>query len=204
MDLAKAGDPYIGNDGREIAPSSQADTGLDEVTDIRRALPLFSKLRVAKNIVIDDLPEQENSQQVVIAAVVGLRMMGLSAVQISEIMNAPLAIVEGIFNGASTQATFEVIYRNMISANSESIQGRIASYAGKAVDTVVSLMETEEVRDDVRLKAAQDILDRSGSNAEQFFADGNESKKSDDELKIVVMSEDGESEKVRVDIKRGR
>lgn len=204
MTLAKEGDPYISGSGTLIEPDNLPDEEIIAVSEERRALPKISTILPQKDLGLDYLPEPDYKQQTVLAAVVGLKLMGVNAVNIAEIMDTDLETIERLTNSPATQKSFEYIFRNIIDSNSTAIQGRIAAYANGAVDTVKELMEDKDVRDDVRLKAAQDVLDRSGTNADQFFATNNETSQQDDELRIVVMDEQGENERVRVDIKKGK
>lgn len=204
MSLARAGDPYIATSGKQIEADALPDEEAFSVEERRKVLPVFKRIGITKQTSIDDLPEPDMQQQTVIGAVVALRLLGLSNVDIAETMGTDVEKVQSIVNLQATQATFERIYQNIIHSNSEHVQGRIASHANSAVDTVVELMEDDETRDDVRLKAAQDILDRSGANAEQFFGETSKSQQNDDELRIVIMDEESQKERVKVDIKRGK
>jgi hypothetical protein len=66
------------------------------------------------------------------------------------------------------------------------------------------MINDEDTRDDVRLKAAQDILDRSGAHPDQFFGETSKSQQNDDELRIVIMDEESKKERVTVELKRGK
>lgn len=203
MELAKPGDPLVANDGSLIEPEHVSSMDVGEVIEKRKVMPAFSQLAPTKQLSIEKLPEPDMQQQTVICAVVGLRLLGLSDVDIAETMNTSLEQLQRIVKLPATQTTFEKAYQNIIHAKSESIQGRIAAHAGEAVDTVFSLMGDEDIRDDVRLKAAQDVLDRSGTHPDQFFSDVTKHDQNDDELRIVFMDEETGQEKVAVEIKKG-
>jgi hypothetical protein len=201
MDLADKDDPYVNNAGKLIEHVGTVENEF-ELADKRRVLPAIKTMGTVREISIDDLPEPDNQMQAAIAAIVGFRLMGLSLVDIAEVMKVGIDKIQSIVSNPAAQITFEKMYRNIISSNSESIQGRISAHAGSAVDTVVSLMTDAEVRDDVRLKAAQDVLDRSGTNADQFFSEGAQNNQADDELRIVFTDASGEKERVSVEIKK--
>lgn len=204
VELAKRDDPYIDGSGKTV---EQNDTTVPDafiMEEKRKILPIFRTLSVTKRTDLDDIPEPDGNQQTVISAVVGMRLLGLSDVDIADLMNTNVDQIQSIVKLPATQATFERIYQNIIHANSEHVQGRIASHANSAVDTVVSLMGDDEVRDDVRLKAAQDILDRSGAHPDQFFGESGKSQQADDELRITIMDEESQKERVNVEIKRKR
>ncbi len=203
MPLAKEGDPYIQGNG-ELLEADAFDSKSDsEIVESRKILPKLKTINPYKEVSIEKLPEPDFSHQTGISAIVGLRLMGVSETDIAEIVDTTLDRVQQVIASPAAQVTFEKIYKNIINNNSESVQGRIASYANDAIDTVSSLMTNSEIRDDVRLKAAQDILDRSGSAPDQFFGAGDEVGSADDELRIVIMDEDGSKEKVKVEIKKG-
>ena len=204
MELAAPDDPYIKTDGTVLEAAGTSEATNELLREDRKVLPLFSKINTVQKASIEDLPEPDYQQQTVIAAVVGLKLLGLADVDIVEILDTDLEAVQRIVEMPATQITFEKMYQNLIHANSNSAQGRIASYANTAVDTVVSLMENVDIRDDVRLKAAQDVLDRSGTHPDQFFGDGTTGNQSDDELRIVILDEETGNEKVRVEVKKGK
>lgn len=203
MALAKEGDPYIQTNGELLEPDGVGSKSDSEIVESRKILPRLSKINPYAEVSIENLPEPEFEHQVGISAIVSLKLMGVSTVDIAQIVKTTADRVNQVLNSPAAQATFEKIYKNIINNNSESIQGRIASYASDAVDTVSNLMSNDEIRDDVRLKAAQDILDRSGTAPDQFYGAGDEVGGADDELRIVVMDETGSKEKVKVEIKKG-
>jgi hypothetical protein len=131
-----------------------------------------------------------------------MRLMGMTPLDISYVLNTSLENIQKIVRSPAAQTSFEKLYKNIINTNSDVVQGRIASHMNNAVDVVVSLMENIDTRDDVRLKAAQDVLDRGGTNPEHFFANDDGQGQSDDELKIVIMDEETGENRVSVEINR--
>jgi hypothetical protein len=203
MSLARNGDPYIATNGKLIEQSGISQEDVFVMEENRKTLPAFKRITITKRIFIENLPEPDGRQQTIISAIIGLRLLGLSDVDIADVTNSTIDDVKHLSALPATQATFERIYQNIIHTNSDTAQGRIAAYANSAVDVVVSMMNDEDTRADVRLKAAQDILDRSGTNAEQFFGETAQQQQHDDELRIVVTDESGQTERVKIDIRRG-
>ena len=201
MELADPNDPLVTGGGELITPE-RTEVSQEIAEEQRRILPLFVNVNPYKQLHIDKLPEPEKREQAVICAVIGARLMGLQAVDIAEVLATDLVTVEKIFKRAATQQSFEKIFQNIINSNSDTIQGRISSHANQAVDVMFELMTNKDIRDDVRFKAAQDTLDRSGTNADQFFHQKDPHAQADDELRIVIMDDEGENEKVKVEIKR--
>lgn len=204
MPLANNGDPFVAPSGQLIEQSFDTREAYVDTVETRKILPNFSGIYVRQKLSLDHLPEPDAEQQVVVTAVIGLKLMGLSDVDITEILNTSLDNIQRIIKSPAAQATFERMYQNLISANATTVQGRIAAYADKAADTVFEMMTDTETRHDVRLKAAQDVLDRSGTHPDQFFTETTQTGGNDsDELRIVIMDDAGEKERVKVDIKKG-
>ncbi len=100
------------------------------------------------------------------------------------------------------QETFDVLFHEFININSTSLQAKIASFAGTALDNVMTIA-SESKHDLAKLKANQDLLDRSGLHPEHLFG-----KFKDDEgfdsLKIVIQDGEDKSMNIDVDLKRGK
>jgi len=204
MALADNKDPYIQNNGTALEPTDFNEVDEFVMQENRKILPSLFRMNPTKSLSLSNVPEPDTQQQTIIVAIVGYKLLGISHIEIAEALKTSIDNVNRIMSSPAAQLSFEKIYQNMIHVNSESIQGRIASYAVSAVDVVQKMMHDEKTRDDVRLKAAQDILDRSGSNADQFFSEKSQNTQADDELRIVIMDDSGEKEKVKVEIKKGR
>lgn len=204
-DLAAPGDPLVHGTARIIEAEDLGNAVPDrEVTMRQRVLPTLADIEVRRQLKEDDLPEPDYQRQAALAAIVGLRLMGADNLLMSYILNTTPEQIEKMLESAPAQKTFELVFKTLISGNAASIQGRISAHADDALTTVVELMEDKDTRADVRLKAAQDVLDRSGTNADQFFADEADNNRNDDELRIVIMDEGGE-ERVAVEVgKKGR
>lgn len=203
-ELPNAGDPLIIGMGQvitEVPVEKDGYVSADEYVE-RTAIQRFVNFRPVREVSIDQTPEADKQTQLAISVVVSLRLMGMIPTDIAEILAVPLEEIKRITSLPATQHTFERMLRNIINANAENTQGRISSYANKAVDTVISMMENEETRDDVRLKAAQDVLDRSGTNADQFFGSDAAQSAREDELTIVVTDDEDNDEKVKISMKR--
>jgi hypothetical protein len=135
-------------------------------------------------------------------------MLGITTTEIDQIKNMP-----------AYQETFEILFKELLSVNSTSLQARIASYAGRAIDNVMDLAEEKKVEQDlydasgdkvvgvgeylippiVKLKANQDILDRSGMAAEQLFGNQDQDQNT---LEIVVTSKKDQQTDVKINIGR--
>lgn len=199
-ELASPDDPYVHGVGQVVAPK---DSDVAEYAGKNREiLPRLSDFAPIKARKRDDIPATDPKDQVAIAAVVSLRLMGFDPVDIAEFFGTTFGRINEILVSSEAQKSYEMLFFNLINHKASTLQGRISSYADKAITAVVDLMEGEKVRQDVKLKAAQDILDRSGLNHETFFQSDNNKSRSDDELVITIMSEDQKEKGLSVTIKK--
>lgn len=201
IDLPAPGDPYVYGTGNVVESDSTVTYNVNEYIE-RSSIQRFTAFAPVNVIDPSKTPEADQQEQLAVVVVTALRLMGMDAPDIAEYTSVHLSEVERVMRLPSTQRTFEMILRNIIGNNANNIQGRLASYAGAAVDTVLELMNEKTTRDDVRLKAAQDVLDRSGTNANEFFNVKSEQQGREDELNIVFTDEGGEEKGIKVNLKR--
>lgn len=183
-----------------IEPSDAKYVDMFNLTERLQRFPKIANVPVVKKTTTDNLPETDTAQQTVICAVVSLRLLGLSIADIAEVTNATTDHINNILNRPAAQKTFENIYKNLIHVNGQITQGRIAAHANHAADVVIDIMESTSNKASVRLRAAQDILDRSGTGVQNT----NDSKgdQQNDELRIVIMNQDGNNENLKIDVKK--
>ena len=201
VNLANPGDPYHNGKGTMLEPKDN-DVAVEAPPERRQLMPRLAQAYSHKSLKTDQLPEKDMQRQNAISVVVCHRLMGISEADIADLLNTSLVKIQEILASPAAQQTFELLYKVIVNASADVVQGRIAAHAVGAVDTVVSLMEDTETRSDVRLKAAQDILDRTGTHPDQFFSSTDGSEHSDDELRIVVLDDSGEKERVHVEFNR--
>jgi hypothetical protein len=197
IDLPSPDDPLFSG----LEPVQPDRTDVIDVTEstARSALMDVRRFKPARPIYEDQLPSADQDEQLGVAALLTLRLLGMDLPDIAEYTGKPLSDIENVFTSSVMQSTYERVLQNIVSTSSTIVQGRITGYANRAVTTVVELMENEMTRDDVRLKAAQDVLDRSGTNAEQFFAQDTMQQGQEDDLQIVYM-DDADTAKARLEI----
>lgn len=199
--LPHPNDPYVTSSGNIITPQKQTDTLLDG-DDTRDVLPRLVKFTPVKVRHKDDRPEKDPKEQAVVNAVVAYVLMGFDVVDIAGFFDISVDDVTSIVKKPSAQRTFEMMFLAIVNNNASNVQGRIASHANKAVDVMLDLMNDTEQHGMVRYRAAADVLDRSGANAEQFFNAGKDNQRGDDELTITIMSEEDTQSNIAVNIKR--
>lgn len=198
--LPLPGDPLVTINGT-VKPLEGNELEQTSYTD-REVLPRITQFNPAYRMGLRDTPEKDTQEQTLVAAVIGLRLMGLDVSDIATMFKTGVHNINEILAKPATQISFEKMFLAIIGAKADHISGRIASYADKAVTTVVNLMEGgEKVPAIVKLKAAQDILDRSGTNAEQIFGVNNKNHQ-EDELKITYVSKGKDDDKLEISLKR--
>lgn len=197
--LPLPGDPLITMNG-PVQPV-EGDEDVSQNYQSREVLPRFEGFNPVHRIGLKEVPEKDAQEQTLIAAVIGLRLLGLDISDVAMMFNTGIQNIKDIINRPSTQVTFEKIFMSIINAKADHISGRIASHADAAVNKIVTLMDDEKAPAIVQLKAAQDILDRSGTGADQLFGINNKTQQ-EDELKITYVTKDGEQEKLNVTFKR--
>lgn len=167
-----------------------------------------------------ELPAEPQTQTVTNAVLV-YKLLGMSNNEMAHVLGTAIKDIEHIVALPAFQETFELLFNEILSANSNSLQARISSYANRAVENVMELADykpaTEVVMDEetgeevhkvgdykvppiVVLKANQDILDRSGLNPDTLF--GRSNQDNGNTLQIEVISE--ADNKTQVNIKMGK
>jgi hypothetical protein len=128
-------------------------------------------------------------------------------------------LVDNIIKLPAFQETFEIMFKELLSASSNSIQARIQSYAGRALDNLMHLADakpiiTKEEDDDgniverreydvapmVILKANDSLLDRAGLNADNLYGKDNQSEAH--QLEIEITTQDSNKTNVKINTKR--
>jgi len=206
MALPKPGDPLVLPNGVVVFDDETKEARRTTVVEYqeRRVIPRFTAFAPAQPLDPAMLPEADEKRQAALAAIVGMRMMGLDFADIAVILGVTNDILLDLVNSPATQATFERIFRGLIHVNADSIQGRVGAYAQNAMDVMLELMNDPATRDDVRFKSAQDVLDRSGTNPDHFFGASKDGFARDDELRIVMMDEEGKNAKIDISVTRKR
>lgn len=204
-ELAQPGDPLITTSGKIVEPADKIGLDVVSAEATRRQILPFDKYRPAKDLKPTKIPEADPQEQSLITLIVGYRLMGLSDTDMADYMGVSLAKVQEIVAKPSVQKTFELIVKGVIDTNSVLIQGRISSHANSAANVVVDLMEDKDIRPDVRLKAAQDVLDRSGTHADQFFRETDDRSGQNDSIIIeTYVGSDDDTPSTRVTVNKSK
>jgi len=188
--------------------------------DYALTVPIVSKMVIKAHRSIRDLGSEPHTQTVM-NAVLMYQLLGVGINETAHILGTSIREVEAIMAMSAYQETFEMLFTELLSASSNSLQARIRSYAGRALDNIVAIADTKPIRvveaqDDgedfvhdhydvpplVILKANQDLLDRSGMNAEQLYADTTKSDAPG--LEIIISTGEEQKTNIKINPKGGR
>lgn len=198
MPLAKPGDPYVTERGQVLLPDDAPDD----------AIPRFETLGapIAKNIIsterrtIKELPADPRVQTVINAVLV-YQLLGMTDNEISHITHVSMEDIQRLKKLNEYQETFDILFHQFISVNSTSLQSKIASFAGEALDNVMHIAGNSK-HEIAKLKANQDILDRAGLHPETLFGK-NKPEDGFESLKIVIQDgKDDEGMKVDINLRK--
>lgn len=149
--LALPGDPYVTGKGKIIhdpdAPKSEAQT---------RARSFKAK----KRRTIKELPALPNVLRG-IACVLVCSVLGLSDREIADLLGISLTDVKEVRKHNGYTETFEIVANEFVSASSDRLHSRIASYAEDALTNVHSIA-MGATKEETKLRANIDLLDRGG------------------------------------------
>jgi len=199
MPLARPGDPYVTDKGDVVLPDKMLQGDVLPRAMTLGPSPAKSHLSKQRRS-IKDLPA-DPKLQTAINAVIVYHLLGMTDNEISSVTSIPLEDVLRVKNDIAYQETYEVLFHEFVSVNSNSLQSKIAAYAGDALDNVIKIAENSK-HDLAKLKANQDLLDRAGLHPETLFG---KNKQDDgfDALKIVITDgRDDEPTKVDINVTR--
>src|SRR5262245_19004611 len=190
--LPRPGDPLVLANGRIIQPESVAKLGVidPEIIDVEP--------KDFKPIAVRNMADFAAEPKMVVAcgAVLALTMMGVSDREIMETLRFSDEQMHRARTHEVYTEMFNAFYTELINANSNSLQARIAAYAHGALSNVAHIAATAK-RDDVRLTANRDILDRAGTK----MADRVEQEKGKvSSLRISILKDDTKIEINNVDM----
>lgn len=198
MQLARPGDPLIDRDGEII----EADGRKEPKYSLE--VPIARTLRAKTPRSIKELGSEPHTQTVINAVLV-YKILGVSTNEIAYTLNTDPDEIERIYTLSGFQETFDKLFRELLSTNSNSLQARLAAFAGKAIENVMDLADAKPVKiikkDDadneievehfsvppiVILKANDSILDRAGLSADTLF--GKHAQEATPQLEIEITS----------------
>lgn len=157
--LARPGDPLITLKGDvvepENKPTKKEKIKLDVKDKIDPALYRPSKRRIIK-----ELPAAPNVITG-IGAVFVYTMMGIGDRELSETLGTTVEYINELRSHPAYAECFTAIHAEFINSNSELLTSRIAAAAQGALTNVIDIADSGK-KEETRLSASKDILDRAG------------------------------------------
>lgn len=198
--LANPGDPYVHADGHVTRKEGKREVIVDDYTV---GAPRVAKMLISSSRNLSDMPANDPTAQKAINVILVYHLLGLTVNEISHTLGIDMDSIHEIMDMDAFQETFEAMFQEIISLNSNSMQAKIARASQSALQQVINL-SAEADKDIVKLKASQDILDRSGLAADHLH--GKSSDLEDVGFKIIV--EDAanapDASKLNIDINIGK
>lgn len=156
--LPRPGDPLVTKDGSIVRPDSRADLGMKDTKpwDVKPEDFRAQRRQNVKELQAE--PRIVNACAVVLA----YTMMGIGDREIESVMSITDDQLERIRQHEMYAALFIACQQELINVNSVSLQARIAGMAHLSLTNVIDLAQTA-TKEDTKLRANVDILDRAGT-----------------------------------------
>jgi LPS O-antigen subunit length determinant protein (WzzB/FepE family) len=197
--LAKPGDPLCTPRGNVELPAKNPQK-FEE--DLSLSAPILRNMTINSRRNVKELPSNDPGTQTAINAILMYQLLGLTQNETANILRIDLNTIQNIMLGSEYQMTFEMIFNEVINANSNSLQATLGRHAHSAIAQLVHLHKNAE-SEMVQLKASQDIADRAGLSSDTLY--GKNSSSEEDTLKIVITdANDEEKTKISIDLNRKR
>lgn len=180
--LARVGDPLVTDKGQTIHPEGYVN-GKPLPKEKPNLVLDATSFRPLKKRNLKELPAEVGTINGV-AAVFMYTMLGVGDREIGDALGIDVRRIEDVRAHSAYKECFDVIVDTFINKNSELLAARIAAYSHSALD-VVGHLSVHAHKEETKLKASTDILDRAGvkakDNAERM------SQNSRSELRIIVV-----------------
>lgn len=181
--LARVGDPIIDPQTGDVVDPVGFKGGKPVPQDVTIDP---AEYRPIKKRTIKELPGDVNIVNGV-SIVFMYTILGLGDREIAEALGSHVDQIEKIRNHSAYGECFQAVLDEFINANANLLSSRIAAYGQKALDTVGKLI-VEGKKEEVRLRASIDMLDRAGVRPKDQDQRQQVTK---NELRIIVV--DGDS-----------
>jgi hypothetical protein len=181
-ELAKAGDPLVTPNGEVLEPEGEEDWGADGLDLPAPMTPIaFKHYRPITRKVISDLRAPAQAINVSLV-VLGYTLLGISDSEICEATGLDAQSVMRVREARTYSDAFELIMQELINANSEYIECRLAAYSGLALNNIAHIARKTK-NTGYRLAASKDLLDRAGHRPQDQASRQNSGM---NELHIVI------------------
>lgn len=179
--LAKSGDPLLAANGELIeAEDDDGHFDTDHLPPPMTAVP-FKAYRPISRRVLSELRTSDQALNVSLV-VLGYTLLGLSDAELCQATKLTSEDIAKVRDSRAYADSFELIMRELINAQSEYIECRIAAYGGMALNNIAAIAATAKNKA-TRLAASRDLLDRGGHRPQDQASRQNSGM---NELHIVI------------------
>ena len=197
--LADPDDPLVTANGDVYAPDNEEHEPTREFTE--KIVPAH-KLRASTRRTIQDLPSSSPNEQMIVNVILTFHLLGMTENEISHHLSVSIKHVQKIKQSPAFQSTYDLLFSEMLEYNKTSTIARINAATTRAVDGMIDLLDDDEAPHMVRLKAQENILDRSGMSENALH--GKNSKQDDGDQQLHIIIDDGrEKEGATININFG-
>lgn len=192
--LARLGDPLVLANGKTLQPVVRPNF-LPTIRQDTKVNP--EKFRGKKPRNMSDLPGPPPLMNAV-AAVLMYSFFGVGDREIADALRCDIAQLEFIRGHSAYSEFFELVSEQIVSADSDTLQNRIAAYSHAALDQVAHISVNGK-REENQLRASIDLLDRGGHSAKNVSSNQQQMKNT---LRIQLIKADGNETNVDVQIEQ--
>lgn len=189
--LARPGDPLVTRFGQTVQPDNEVNK-IDNTPPQQVINP--ATYRPTKRRTVKELPGEIHIVNAV-SVVFMYTLLGVGDREIADSLKTSVEDIIELRNHSAYGECFQIIHGEFINANSELLTSRIAAYSQTALQTVGDLV-TNAKKEEVRLRAGIDILDRAGVRPKD---QENRGMAGQNHLRIIIV--DGEKQsKIEVNL----
>lgn len=174
--LARPGDPLVTSDGQILEPDGYGKSAEERF----RVKPRSFKAQKKRSL--KELPADTGTINGV-ACVLMYTFLGVPDREIAIALNISLGQVTNIKRHSAYAECFGIISTEFVNANSDLITSRLAAYSHEALDGVYQIA-MEGKKENNRLKASMDLLNRGGFTAKEQISKAGMGRQ---ELRITVL-----------------
>jgi hypothetical protein len=192
--LARVGDPLVSERGEIIDPEGY-ENGKPLKSEPAKMTIDPATYQSSKKRTLKELPGDINVINAC-SVVFMYTILGVGDREIADALNADVSDVLQLRRHSAYGECFQAVLGEFINANSDLLSSRVAAYGQAALTTVGTLITTAK-KEEVRLRASIDMLDRAGLRPKDVDQKQQVTK---NELRIIVVDGDQKSVKVNLDM----
>lgn len=182
LSLAKPGDPLVTSRGVSLLPDRRPTEDEHEYEDVPISINNF---KATKQRSLKDLPAAVRDMRG-IACVLVLTLLGVGDREIADGLGITLGELKSVRAHQGYDECMGMIVEELININSSNLAARIAAMSQKAMGQVFDIAMFAK-KDETKLAANKDILDRSGAGVKELNA---KRGLTDRALHIVMIDDD--------------